>query len=144
MAIHRTGWNIEKGSYPALRKERFEPFLNLLIEAFPQLEKQAREHIQSWNDFVVLDVYSSMATSWGSDGIMLLGDAVHTMTPTGAFGLNCSLKDADVLSKMIDLEKMTNVDLIACAAKRQQEVAKLQAIQIEKEQSFASQFVTFA
>ncbi|WP_391201601.1 hypothetical protein [Psychrobacillus sp. L4] len=34
--------------------------------------------------------------------------------------------------------------LIDCATKRKKEVEKIQAIQIEKEQSFASQFVVLA
>ena len=58
------------------------------------------EHIQSWQDFVLLDVYSSECELWGKDGVALIGDAAHTMTPTGAFGLNSALKDADDVSSV--------------------------------------------
>ena len=31
----------------------------------------------------------------------MIGDAAHTMSPTGAFGMNSSMKDAEVLFQMI-------------------------------------------
>ena len=68
--------------------------------AFPELEQTVRENIQSWKDFVLLDVYSSSSETWGKKGLALIGDAVHTMTPTGAFGLNSALKDADYFSQI--------------------------------------------
>lgn len=135
------GWNIEEGSFVSLRKQPFTPFIEQLILAFPELEQTVRENIQSWKDFVVLDVYSSTSENWGKKGLVLIGDAVHTMTPTGAFGLNSALKDADFLANLIDKNTIDQLNLADCATTRKKEVAKIQAIQIEKEQSFASQFV---
>lgn len=134
------GWNIAEGSYPQLRKQPFEPFIEKLIEAYPQLANSVRENIQSWKDFVLLDVFSSQTDSWGKEGLALIGDAVHAMTPTGAFGLNSAMKDADVLAELIDEQCIDRIQAIQCEEKRRKEVEKLQAIQIEKEQGFASQF----
>ncbi|SDN99447.1 2-polyprenyl-6-methoxyphenol hydroxylase [Psychrobacillus sp. OK028] len=135
------GWNIEEGSFPILRKLPFTPFIEQLIVAFPELEQTVRENIQSWKDFVLLDVYSSSSEHWGKKGVALIGDAVHTMTPTGAFGLNSALKDADFLASLIDHHTINQINLSDCATTRKKEVAKIQALQLEKEQSFASQFV---
>lgn len=135
------GWNIAEGSYPELRKQPFKPFIDQLIQAFPSLEQTVSEHIQSWQDFVLLNVYSSQSEYWGKEGVALIGDAAHTMTPTGAFGLNSALKDADTLAQFINTDKIEELALISCATMRKQEVAKLQAMQVEQEQSFASQFV---
>ena len=44
-------------------------------------------------------MYSSECEIWGKDGVALIGDAAHTMTPTGAFGLNSALKDADAFAQ---------------------------------------------
>lgn len=63
------------------------------------------------------------------------------MTPTGAFGLNSALKDADYFASLIDKNTITQLNTADCASVRKKEVAKIQAIQVEKEQSFASQFV---
>lgn len=135
------GWNIEEGSFATLRKQPFTPFIEQLILAFPELEQTVRHNIQSWKDFVLLDVFSSTSENWGKKGVALIGDAVHTMTPTGAFGLNSALKDADFLANLIDSNTIDRLNLADCATTRKKEVAKIQAIQIEKEQSFASQFV---
>ncbi|QGM30015.1 NAD(P)-binding protein [Bacillus sp. N3536] len=136
----QVGWNIEEGSFSTLRKEPFTAFIQQLVEAFPDLNETVHKHIQSWKDFVLLDVYSTTSENWGSSGLVLIGDAIHTMTPTGAFGLNSALKDADYLAKLIDKDYVTLLDSFDCSTQRKREIEKIQASQIEKEQSFASQF----
>lgn len=133
------GWNIEKGSYPALRKQQFTPFIEKLCTAFPQLKTSVKEYIHSWKDFVLLDVFSSTSEQWSKNGVILIGDAVHTMTPTGAFGLNSALMDAHVLAEL--LLTTEPFDYVSCATQRKTEIAKIQAIQIEKEQKFSEAFV---
>ena len=95
------GWNISQGSFSKLREQPFAPFVEKLVAAFPCLADSVAEHIQTWSDFVLLSVESSFSESWAQDNIVLLGDAAHTMTPTGAFGLNAALEDADVLSELL-------------------------------------------
>ncbi|KGR74696.1 FAD-dependent monooxygenase [Ureibacillus sinduriensis] len=138
------GWNIKEGSFSELRKQPFTPFIDKLIKAFPQLEETVRRHINSWQDFVLLDVHSNYTETWGRAGLALIGDAVHTMTPTGAFGLNSAMKDADTLAAILTRETLSNIDLLNCAAQRKKEVDKLQAIQLEKEQNFATQFLIYS
>ncbi|AWE07544.1 FAD-binding protein [Lysinibacillus sp. 2017] len=135
------GWNIEKGTYPTLRKQPFTPFIEKLCVAFPQLAPSINEHIQSWKDFVLLDVFSSTSEQWEKDGVILIGDAVHTMTPTGAFGLNSALMDAHILAQHLMQEEA--FDFVSCATKRKKDIAKIQAMQIEKEQKFSEAFVVF-
>ena len=93
---------------------------------------------------MLLDVFSSQTEDWGRNGLALIGDAVHTMTPTGAFGLNSAMKDADILAEILQKQTIEQLDLLTCAAARKREIEKLQAIQIEKEQGFASQFTLLA
>ena len=134
------GWNIEQKSYPRLRKQSFEPFIEKLIVAFPQLQDVVQANIHSWDDFVLLDVFSSTSKTWGKNEVLLMGDAVHTMTPTGAYGLNSAMKDAEVLASILTKQQIEQIDLLTCAAQRQQEVAKIQALQREKEENFSSNF----
>lgn len=136
------GWNIEKGSFPQLRKEPFTPFIEKLCQAVPQLAATVIQHITSWKDFVMLDVFSSTSKEWEKDGVVLIGDAVHTMTPTGAYGLNSALMDAHILAQVL-LEKEP-FDYVSCATQRKQQIEKIQAIQIEKEQKFSEAFVVLS
>lgn len=141
------GWNIEHGSYPQLRKQPFEPFIEKLIRAFPELETEVREHIQSWQDFILLDVHSCYCETWTKDGVVLLGDAAHTMTPTGAFGLNCALGDADQLSQLIH-ECLIEGDTELIGLKKAEPIRRayietLQAQQVDKEMAYASQFAAY-
>lgn len=102
------------------------------------------ENIRSWNDFILLDVYSSYCETWTKDGVALLGDAAHTMTPTGAFGLNCAMKDADILADLIKgcimWEDTGFLGLKIAEPERKAEIERLQAMQVDKEISFAAQF----
>lgn len=137
------GWHIEKGSFLTLRKQPFEPFIDKLITAFPALKESVRASIRSWHDFMPLDVFSSTSEEWAKNGVVLIGDAVHTMTPTGAFGLNAALEDADILARLLEPHAIQHVNFGVCATTRKKEMAKLQAVQREREQSFAEHFVVY-
>lgn len=135
------GWNIEQGSYPTLRKQAFTPFILQLTKAFPELKDCVSQHIRSWQDFVVLDVFSSYSTSWGTDGLVLLGDAIHTMTPTGAFGLNSALKDADCLASLLTKETIKQFNVKTFQQMREHDIEEVLKKQIEKEKNFAVNFI---
>ncbi|WP_394557095.1 FAD-dependent monooxygenase [Priestia aryabhattai] len=158
------GWNIEKGSYPALRKQSFKPFIQRLIEAFPSLNLSIERFIQrlieafpslnlsierfikSWSDFTLLSVQSSMSEVWSKHHLLLLGDAAHTMTPTGAFGLNESLKDADLLSDLLHQvfyqNKEISKTLRQFEQKRKPRLITLERIQFQREKEFPSHFIS--
>lgn len=132
------GWNIKEGSFPTIRKQSFQVFIEKLIQAFPELEENVRKAITSWNDFVLLDVHSNRTKQWIKNKVVLLGDACHTMTPTGAFGLNSALKDAVSLADCIEPGIINELCLLNCVQQRQEVVYKLQELQIEKEKNFAT------
>ncbi|KAF6629302.1 FAD-dependent monooxygenase [Paenibacillus sp. LX16] len=138
------GWNVEEGSFPTLFKQSFEPFIQLFTEAFPDLKHSVHDHIRSWKDFVPLDIFSSRSDTWAQNGLVLIGDAAHTMTPTGAFGLNAALKDADVLaSELLRLRQKsyTAGDLKAFEDGRRQTVTELQERQLTMESTFHEHFL---
>jgi len=137
----QVGWNIDKGSFKEWRKQPFEPFIAQLKEAFPTLTDVVDDTIKSWSDFVLLDVHSSYADRWGGNGVVLLGDAAHTMTPTGAFGLNSALVDAEYLAAIItDEGTLSNVQIEQFEASRRSTIHHLQHEQLREEQHFAQQF----
>lgn len=138
------GWNIEQDAYPKLRKQSFEPFITTLIEAFPDLEHQVRQYIKSWSDFVLLDIFSSQVDTWTKEGLVLIGDAAHTMTPTGAFGLNEALRDADWLADHLTEGLQGNFLNVDCLKQleqvRRQTVEELQQEQFVMERTYKQNF----
>ncbi|THE10780.1 FAD-binding protein [Bacillus timonensis] len=139
------GWNIEEGTFNTLRKQPLEPFLEPLLISFPELEPIVREHIQSWKNFVCLKVFSSKADTWVKDGLVILGDAAHTMTPTAAIGINCAIKDAHVLAPILE-QALIDRDFSESRLKefevaRRTEIEQQQEMQFEKEESFQTNFL---
>lgn len=138
------GWNIEEDSYKELRKRPFEELTNTLIQAFPNLESSVRTHITSWQDFVLLDIFSSRSECWAQPGLVLIGDAAHTMTPTGAFGLNEALRDADVLHEEIldclEHRQDTGLPLEQLEHRRRADVERRQQEQLDMELRYAQNF----
>ncbi|WML44706.1 FAD-dependent monooxygenase [Neobacillus sp. PS3-40] len=142
------GWNIKDGSFAALKKEPFLSFLEPLIETLPELKEIALKHLHSWNNFVCLNVHSSHCETWVKDGLVIIGDAAHTMTPTGAIGINCAMKDAHVLAptliKALDEKNSSAERLSIFEESRRAEIEKQQEMQIEEEKTFSENFVQHA
>jgi 2-polyprenyl-6-methoxyphenol hydroxylase-like FAD-dependent oxidoreductase len=53
-----------------------------------------RAHRDAVGRAVLLDVVVGRLTSWTAPGLLLLGDAVHPMSPVGGQGINMALRDA--------------------------------------------------
>lgn len=140
------GWNIEEDSYPALRSQSFEPFIERVATAFPKLAEAVHEHIRTWDDFILLKVQSCYCPSWVKDGLVIMGDAAHTMSPTGAFGINCALLDADVLADIISdalsAQNVSAAELRKFEHIRRDAVEKLQQEQLHEEETYKENFIT--
>jgi 2-polyprenyl-6-methoxyphenol hydroxylase-like FAD-dependent oxidoreductase len=138
------GWGIEEDSYSALKKQSFKQFIDRISVAFPELTETVNEHITACKDFVVLKVQSCRCETWVKDGLVIMGDAAHTMSPTGAIGVNSALKDAHILSEVI-IHALENNDFSAAYLKffehiRRDEVEKQQKEQMFKEATFKENF----
>jgi 2-polyprenyl-6-methoxyphenol hydroxylase-like FAD-dependent oxidoreductase len=142
------GWNIKKGKFPQLKKQPIDPFLKPLFENFPELKDILLQNLQSWKDFVLLDVFSSKSPTWVKDGLVMIGDAAHTMTPTGAVGINTGMKDAYVLAPIltnaIKAKKYSKDILSEFELTRREIVELIQEEQINKEESFVSNFMYYS
>jgi 2-polyprenyl-6-methoxyphenol hydroxylase-like FAD-dependent oxidoreductase len=140
------GWNIKEGSFPEFRKQSFEPFIEKLISVFPMLADQVHQNIRSWDDFVPLSVFSSSLEQWViNSSLIFIGDSAHTMSPTGAFGINSSLKDADVLAeslvRILEMNTAPTGLLESFEKIRKQEMAEQQEQQLNMEAGYKEQFL---
>ncbi|MED4015083.1 MULTISPECIES: FAD-dependent monooxygenase [Sutcliffiella] len=137
------GWNIKEGSFNELKQTPFETFMEPLTKSFPQL-KQSVAELQSWRDLICFHVHSSKTATWVKDGLVIIGDAAHTMTPTGAIGINAGLKDAHILAPILT-EAIAEMNFSKDTLKkfelmRRAEVEAQQEGQIVKEKTFAENF----
>ncbi len=90
-------WIISKGSYPELRKEGIPAFLDEMANhVSPDLRDHLRKHRDTSIDTFLLSTVSDRVMEWSRPGLMVLGDAAHTMSPVGAQGLNVAIRDAVV------------------------------------------------
>lgn len=133
----QVGWQIEEGSFPTLRTQDFKPFIETLMKAEPQLKPYVEQHIRDWGDFTCLPVQSCKCDTWSMNGLVIMGDAAHTMSPMGGIGVNAAMKDADVLAPIIaeaihsgEYSKST---LEQFEKLRKNEIIKLQEGQVRQE-----------
>lgn len=142
------GWNIEEGAYFNLVKHPFKPFIAQLLYAFPELEETVEQNIESWKDFINLRVQSCRCSTWVKDGLVIIGDAAHTMSPTGAIGVSAALKDADLLSEILidafQQNDFSTIQLKKFELGRRGEIEELQAEQLKEEAAFEENFHVFS
>lgn len=138
------GWNIPKGTYTEIRKTSLNQFVIPLVENIPELRATLKEHLKSWKDIVLLDVFNSKSPSWVKDGLVMIGDAAHTLTPTNAVGINAAMKDAYVLAPIvvdaIRAKDFSKDVLFEFEDIRRAEVELLLTEQIQVEKSYARNF----
>jgi 2-polyprenyl-6-methoxyphenol hydroxylase-like FAD-dependent oxidoreductase len=101
------------------------------------------EHLQKNADKidrpVLLSVVVGRCPRWYTSGLLLLGDAVHPMSPIRAQGINMALRDVIVaanylvplLSEKVDLEAIDRI-LPTIQAEREPEIIKIQHLQKEE------------
>jgi 2-polyprenyl-6-methoxyphenol hydroxylase-like FAD-dependent oxidoreductase len=66
----------------------------------PLFEKFA-DGLKDFTPFFPLPAVISLVREWARDGLLLIGDAAHTMSPAGAIGVNVALATAAVAAQVI-------------------------------------------
>ena len=91
------GWIIAKGRYGDIKKIGEDAWISEIQSQCPEdLAKHLEINRNKISNKFVLSVQLDRCATWSSDGVLLLGDAAHTMNPVGAQGINIALRDAIV------------------------------------------------
>ncbi len=123
--IPKDGFRKVKGAgLPALRKT--------LVQMVPWLGDRVEE-LKDWHQIAVLSVASNRLRRWHKPGLLLIGDAAHTMSPVGGVGINYAIQDAvetaNLLTAKLKTGRIRSSDLALVQRAREWPVRIIQAVQ---------------
>ncbi len=121
----------EKG-YRQLRNEGLEQLHERIIEGVPAFADRV-DTLDDWNKIAFLSVAGGRVKQWWRDGLLLIGDAAHVMTPLGGVGINYAIEDAIVAAnELVPALKGNGVEtrhLAKIQAQRDRPIRIIQSIQ---------------
>ena len=82
-----------KGSAARIRGEGLEAFRQRVREIGPELAG-VDQAITDWDQVKLLTVGVDRLERWHRSGLLVIGDAAHTMSPIGGVGINLAIQDA--------------------------------------------------
>ncbi|GHG49264.1 putative monooxygenase, FAD-binding protein [Sinomonas cellulolyticus] len=95
------GYLIAKGQDAALRAEGLPAFRSRLARLLPWMAERLDEYPASLDDVRLLSVRVDLLDQWYQDGLLLIGDAAHAMSPVGGVGINLAIQDAVAASRIV-------------------------------------------
>ena len=96
----QAGLLLSKGEWRAWRQEGVAAVAERLRRLSPLFGDFAAG-LRDFTPFFPLPAVILLARDWARDGLLLIGDAAHTMSPAGAIGVNVALATAAVAAQEI-------------------------------------------
>jgi 2-polyprenyl-6-methoxyphenol hydroxylase-like FAD-dependent oxidoreductase len=90
---YQIAYIIPKGTDEAMRREGLAALCRQLTVLVPWLGDRV-DTLASFDDVKLLDVQLNRLSRWYTDGLLLIGDAAHAMSPVGGVGINLAVADA--------------------------------------------------
>ena len=126
------GYLIKKGTDRALRAAGIDAFRSRIALALPWLADRV-DAVASFEDVQLLTVTLSRLRRWYTDGLLIIGDAAHAMSPVGGVGINLAIQDAlaagRILGPKMASKKLTRTTLRRVQLRRWAPTALTQALQ---------------
>ena len=99
-AYWQCAYLIGKGRDQALRAAGIDQLHRSLVSLLPWMAGRI-DHLASWEDVKLLTVQLNRVRRWDRDGLLLIGDAAHAMSPVGGFGINLAVADAVAAARLL-------------------------------------------
>jgi 2-polyprenyl-6-methoxyphenol hydroxylase-like FAD-dependent oxidoreductase len=98
----QVAWVIRKGSFGELEARGMPGCLEEMARhVSPDLAEHLRRHAHDAVEPFLLWTVSDRVRDWTAPGLLVIGDAAHTMSPVGAQGINVALRDAIVAANQL-------------------------------------------
>lgn len=110
-----------KGSYQNIRKAGLDALKQSIVALIPEFSNRLNS-LSDWSDLSFLCVQSNRLHQWYRNGLLLIGDAAHTMSPVGGVGINYAIQDAVAAANVLAEPLKTG----------QLQVSHLQAVQQQR------------
>jgi 2-polyprenyl-6-methoxyphenol hydroxylase-like FAD-dependent oxidoreductase len=91
---------IRKGSDATMRAAGLDRFRERIAALLPWLADRL-DALQSLDEVKLLDVKLERLRTWHRDGLLLIGDAAHAMSPVGGVGINLAIADAVAAARLL-------------------------------------------
>jgi 2-polyprenyl-6-methoxyphenol hydroxylase-like FAD-dependent oxidoreductase len=91
---------IGKGTDRQMRAEGIEGFRERIAGLVPWIADRVSE-LRSFDDVKLLNVELNRLRRWYADGLLLIGDAAHAMSPVGGVGINLAVADAVAAARIL-------------------------------------------
>jgi 2-polyprenyl-6-methoxyphenol hydroxylase-like FAD-dependent oxidoreductase len=96
----QVGYFFPSGNYPAMKAAGVEAMRRNIVAMEPRFAANV-ESLTEWDQFSLLSVASSRCRRWYKPGLLLIGDAAHTMTPAAGSGIKYAIEDAVVAANVL-------------------------------------------
>jgi 2-polyprenyl-6-methoxyphenol hydroxylase-like FAD-dependent oxidoreductase len=141
----RVGFNIPKNGLRQLRAQGIEALHARIDDLAPELSEGVRQQVVSWSNTAMLEIFTSVVPRWSIPGLVLIGDAAHTLSPVLAQGINHAIIDGAGLAAMVShaLTSSRPDDNLTTATAgfqrlRAPAVDRARALQLRQEKLFAA------
>jgi 2-polyprenyl-6-methoxyphenol hydroxylase-like FAD-dependent oxidoreductase len=123
---------IPKGTDAAMRREGVDALRRRVTALVPWLADRLGT-LTSFDDVKLLDVQLNRLRRWYTDGLLLIGDAAHAMSPVGGVGINLAVADAvaaaGILAGPLRGGRVSRLQLARVQARRWIPAALIQSVQ---------------
>jgi 2-polyprenyl-6-methoxyphenol hydroxylase-like FAD-dependent oxidoreductase len=96
----QVGLFFASGRYHELRAAGVEAMRRTIVAIEPRFADNVNA-LTEWQQFSLLSVASSRCARWYKPGLLLIGDAAHTMSPAAGAGIKYAIEDAVVAARVL-------------------------------------------